>query len=79
MIATDQLAMGAVVRLKGRLGCLLDPDGSAFSEHITSDELIAALRESGREAEAAVVKARAANAYRNLRGETVADGDAWTP
>lgn len=37
MIATDQLAMGTIVRLKGRLGCLLDPDGSAFSEHITSD------------------------------------------
>jgi hypothetical protein len=44
-----------------------------------TDKLIAALRESGREAEAAVAKARAANAYRNLRGETVADGDAWTP
>lgn len=44
-----------------------------------TDNPIAALRESGRETEAAVVKARAANAYRNPRGETVADGDAWTP
>jgi hypothetical protein len=35
-IATE-IPMGTIVRLRGRNGCLLDPDAGGFSEHITSD------------------------------------------